>query len=313
MPELPEVETARRAAIAVAVGRRIVGVTVADDTIVFEQVSPARIRRALLGRQVRAVRRHGKHFWFELDRRPWLSVHFGMAGGLHTSRRRGVRLVSSGRRTEPGWPPRFTKLRLAFEGGHELAIADGRRLGRIRLRQDPATEPPIAGLGLRRPPRAAGRRAVPRACPGPRGAGQGAPARPVVRGGRRELDRRRGALSGAHRAPAPGPIAVRPGARPAASPAALGRSGRGRSARRQRPLPAIVAVPPALELAARRHRQRRRHPPGDDRRPHRRLGAGRPAVRGLPAHPAVELLRCRRGPMVWPDHVRESPQSLIYI
>jgi len=148
MPELPEVETARRAAIAVAVGRRIVGVTVADDTIVFEQVSPARIRRALLGRQVRAVRRHGKHFWFELDRRPWLSVHFGMAGGLHTSRRRGVRLVSTGRRTEPGWPPRFTKLRLAFEGGHELAIADGRRLGRIRLRQDPATEPPIAALGF---------------------------------------------------------------------------------------------------------------------------------------------------------------------
>jgi len=148
MPELPEVETARRAAIAVAVGRRIVGLTVADDTIVFERVSPARIRRALLGRQVRAVRRHGKHFWFELDRRPWLSVHFGMAGGLHTSRRRGVRLVSTGRRTEPAWPPRFTKLRLAFEGGHELVIADGRRLGRIRLRQDPATEPPIAGLGF---------------------------------------------------------------------------------------------------------------------------------------------------------------------
>ena len=148
MPELPEVETARRAAIAVAVGRRIVGLTVADDTIVFERVSPARIRRALLGRQVRAVRRHGKHFWFELDRRPWLSVHFGMAGGLHTSRRQGVRLVSSGRHTEPGWPPRFTKLRLAFEGGHELAIADGRRLGRIRLRRDPATEPPIAGLGF---------------------------------------------------------------------------------------------------------------------------------------------------------------------
>ena len=148
MPELPEVETARRAAIAVAVGRRIVGVTVVDDTIVFERVPPARIRRALLGRRVHAVRRHGKHFWFELDRRPWLSVHFGMAGGLHTSRQRGVRLISSGRRTEPGWPPRFTKLRLAFEDGHELAIADGRRLARIRLRRDPATEPPIAALGF---------------------------------------------------------------------------------------------------------------------------------------------------------------------
>ena len=148
MPELPEVETARRAAHDAAVGRRIVGVAVADDPIVFEGVSPARIRRAVLGRRVRAVRRHGKHFWFELDRRPWLSVHFGMAGGLHTSRWKGVRLVSGGHRVESGWPPRFTKLRLRLSGGRELAIVDGRRLGRIRLREDPAAEPPINGLGF---------------------------------------------------------------------------------------------------------------------------------------------------------------------
>ena len=279
MPELPEVEIARRAAIAVAVGRRIVDVTVADDAIVFEQVSPARIRRALLGRQVRAVRRHGKHFWFELDRRPWVSVHFGMAGGLHTSRRRGVRLVSSGRRTEPGWPPRFTKLRLAFEGGHELVIADGRRLGRIRLRQDPATEPPIAGLGfdaLRGLPGAARFRELARE--------RAAPVKALL------LDQSFAAgvgnwiadevLFGAHRAPAPGPIAVRPGARPAARAAALGRPARGRRARRPRPLPAGLALPSTLGLAARRHRQRRHHPPGDGRRPHRRLGAGRSAVTG---------------------------------
>ena len=166
MPELPEVETARRAAIAVAAGRRIVDVAVADDPIVFEGVRPARIREAVLGRWVRAVRRHGKHVWFELDRRPWLAVHFGMAGGLHTSRHRGVRLVSTGRRVEAGWPPRFTKLRLAFEDGHELAVADGRRLGRIRLRRDPAAEPPIAALGfdaLHGVPRTARFRALARA------------------------------------------------------------------------------------------------------------------------------------------------------
>src|SRR5262245_2325056 len=148
MPELPEVETARRAAAAVAVGRRIVGAVAADDAIVFEGVPPARIRRAVLGRRVRAVRRHGKHFWFELDRRPWLAVHFGMAGGLHTSRQRSVRLVSRGHRTESGWPPRFTKLRLVLEGRHEVAIVDGRRLGRIRLRLDPVAEPPVSRLGF---------------------------------------------------------------------------------------------------------------------------------------------------------------------
>src|SRR5581483_7499716 len=118
MPELPEVEAARRAAQAVARGRRITDAHVANDPIVFEGVAPARIRRALLGRRVKAVRRHGKHLWLELDRRPWPCLHFGMTGGIHLPAGRAVRLVS-----------------------------DGRRLGRIRLRRDPASEPPIAALG----------------------------------------------------------------------------------------------------------------------------------------------------------------------
>src|SRR5512147_2829385 len=70
MPELPEVEAARRAVHKVAAGRRIVEAYVADDPIVFEGVAPARFRRALVGRRVKAVRRHGKHLWLELDRRP---------------------------------------------------------------------------------------------------------------------------------------------------------------------------------------------------------------------------------------------------
>src|SRR5262245_25177491 len=147
MPELPEVEAARQAAAAVAVGRRITVVRVADDPIVFAGGSPARLRRALLGRRVRAVRRHGKHLWLELDRRPWLSVHFGMAGGLPPPRRGTVRLMS-GHGAQSGWPPRFTRLLVQFDDGGALAIADGRRLGRIRVRRDPAAEPPIAGLGF---------------------------------------------------------------------------------------------------------------------------------------------------------------------
>jgi formamidopyrimidine-DNA glycosylase len=162
MPELPEVEAARRAAQKVAKGRRIVEAHVADDPIVFEGVAPARIRRALEGRRVKAVRRHGKHLWLELDRRPWPCLHFGMTGGIHVPRPtagaaarraarpagRVVRLVSDGSVDRPDWPPRFTKLHLRFAGGGELALADGRRLGRIRLRKDPATEPPISTLGF---------------------------------------------------------------------------------------------------------------------------------------------------------------------
>ncbi|HKW93431.1 MAG TPA: DNA-formamidopyrimidine glycosylase family protein [Methylomirabilota bacterium] len=162
MPELPEVEAARRAAHKVAKGRRIVEAHVAEDPIVYEGVAPARVRRALVGRRVKAVRRHGKHLWLELDRRPWPCLHFGMTGGIHVPRPpagaaarraalpagRAVRLVSDGNVDRPDWPPRFTKLHLRFADGGELALADGRRLGRIRLRTDPATEPPISALGF---------------------------------------------------------------------------------------------------------------------------------------------------------------------
>ena len=148
MPELPEVEAARRVTAALAVGRRIVGVWCAVDPIVFEGVTPRRVTAALRGRRVRAVRRHGKHFWLELDGRPWLLMHFGMTGGVHVPQRPSVRLKSSRGASAPGWPPRFVKLRLTFDDGGELAIADGRRLGRIRLRHDPRREPPLTGLGF---------------------------------------------------------------------------------------------------------------------------------------------------------------------
>jgi formamidopyrimidine-DNA glycosylase len=148
VPELPEVEAARRLAARVAVGRRIVQVWCAADPIVFDRVTPARVRAALLGRRVRATGRHGKHLWLELDRRPWLLMHFGMTGGLHVPARPPLRLRSTRGWAPPGWPPRFAKLLLRFDDGSALAMADARRLGRIRLREDPRREPPLAGLGF---------------------------------------------------------------------------------------------------------------------------------------------------------------------
>jgi formamidopyrimidine-DNA glycosylase len=160
MPELPEVERGRRIAVKVAAGRRIVEARCADDPIVFEGVPPAKLREALVGRRVLGVKRHGKHLWFELDGRPWPCLHFGMTGGFHTAPGGPiVRLRSSGKphpggrggspnSTQVAWPPRFTKLQLVFDNGAELIVADARRLGRIRLRHDPAKEPPISLLGF---------------------------------------------------------------------------------------------------------------------------------------------------------------------
>jgi formamidopyrimidine-DNA glycosylase len=149
MPELPEVEAARRLVNQVAAGGRIVDVWCADDRIMLDGVTPAALRAALTGRTLRQAHRHGKHLWLELDRRPWPVFHFGMSGGFYSTSRSSVRLVSSrSAADETIWPPRFTKLRLALASGSELAFADGRRLGRIRLRQDPRTEPPVSALGF---------------------------------------------------------------------------------------------------------------------------------------------------------------------
>jgi formamidopyrimidine-DNA glycosylase len=149
MPELPEVERGRRIAMKIARGRRITEARCADDPIVFERVPAARFRRALLGRRVQAVKRHGKHLWFELDRRPWPCLHFGMTGGFHTAPGGPrVKLKSSRKKPDRSWPPPFTKLQLIFDDGGELIVADPRRLGRIRLRRDPAHEPPISRLGF---------------------------------------------------------------------------------------------------------------------------------------------------------------------
>ncbi len=135
MPELPEVETARRRAERALRGRRIAAVAVVPDPIVYDGVTPSRFAAALRGRRVRAVRRKGKHLWMELDRRPWPLFHFGMTGSFEIY--------------HDGVPrPRFWKVEIATEDGTHLAMSDPRRLGRLRLRRSPETEDPLSRLGF---------------------------------------------------------------------------------------------------------------------------------------------------------------------
>ena len=135
MPELPEVETARRRAERALRGLRIAAVAVAPDPIVYHGVRPSRFAAALRGRRVLAVRRKGKHLWMELDRRPWPLFHFGMTGSFEIYR--------------DGVPrPRFWKVELAMEDGTRLAMPDPRRFGRIRLQERPEDEHPLASLGF---------------------------------------------------------------------------------------------------------------------------------------------------------------------
>jgi formamidopyrimidine-DNA glycosylase len=135
VPELPEVETARRLAERALRGRRIARATAAPDPIVCSGVSPGRFAAALTGRRVLAVGRRGKHLFLELDRRPWPLLHLGMSGALRLSR--------------DGEPlPRFWKAAITAEGGARVVLTDPRRLGRIRLQERPEEEHPLASLGF---------------------------------------------------------------------------------------------------------------------------------------------------------------------
>ena len=134
MPELPEVEQRRAFAERHLAGQTIERVVAARDTIVYEGVTPESFARKLTGRKVIHVLRKGKQIWFELDQRPWPTMHFGMGGNFYHYRSRGER-------------PRYWKLELHTTEGTRLAMTNPRRLGRIRLLRDPPREPPISLLG----------------------------------------------------------------------------------------------------------------------------------------------------------------------
>jgi formamidopyrimidine-DNA glycosylase len=148
LPELPEVERARRLLEGLLVGRRLRRAWCDDDDIVFDDQSPSEVARRLQGRSVVAVRRRGKYLWWELDRRPWPVLHLGMTGQWVTPQVGPIRLASSPRRIVHAWPPRFAKLVLRLSDDTEVAMTDARRFGRIRLRDDPEHETPIAALGF---------------------------------------------------------------------------------------------------------------------------------------------------------------------
>lgn len=135
MPELPEVETSRREVERAMLGKYIRAVNTVDDRIVYDGVTPAAVVKSLTGRMVIGSQRRGKHFWLELDQRPWPVFHFGMTGWMH---------VYHGEAERPGhW-----KIELVLDDDIRVALRDPRRLGRIRLRYDPLNEPPINLLGF---------------------------------------------------------------------------------------------------------------------------------------------------------------------
>lgn len=146
MPELPEVESARRVISRAALRRRIVAVD-DSDRYVCRPHSPGELRDALVGRAITAAHRVGKSIWCDTasgrSGGPALGVHLGMSGKIVIADRDGTEIDGGDRwegRRLPG-DYRWSRFSLEFADGGRLMLVDPRRLGRIRL------DPPVERLG----------------------------------------------------------------------------------------------------------------------------------------------------------------------
>jgi formamidopyrimidine-DNA glycosylase len=149
MPELPEVETARRTMSAALKGKRIRTAEFPPDSIVHSKLPPGALLAAVEGATVIDVHRKGKYWWLELDRRPWLFGHLGMAGWVRELGKESIRLREHGNAPweDADGNVRFMKMRLTAEDGRAVVMSDGRRLARLWLAESPEASKNVAALG----------------------------------------------------------------------------------------------------------------------------------------------------------------------
>jgi formamidopyrimidine-DNA glycosylase len=144
VPELPEVETARRLIADHALHRRIAGVDDADS-FVCRPHSPGQLGDALVGRTLTAACRRGKTLWCptsglgpSAEPGPDLGIHLGMGGRIVVTSPDGQVFEGGEPRRRDAQPRKaeWTRFALEFADGGSLALFDKRRLGRVRLDPD---------------------------------------------------------------------------------------------------------------------------------------------------------------------------------
>jgi len=157
MPELPEVETIRRALELHLGGRAVTGLR-GRPVRLRRPLDVERLRANLVGARFGQPRRRGKFLLLDTGPAGTLLVHLGMSG----------RLILAAGRSVPEAP--HTHLALELDDGRELRLVDPRRfgladwLGRGQELTDPSlarlgVEPLDPGLVTALPPLLAGRRA----------------------------------------------------------------------------------------------------------------------------------------------------------
>ncbi|KAK4735732.1 hypothetical protein R3W88_009993 [Solanum pinnatisectum] len=147
MPELPEVEAARRAIEDNCIGKKIVKAIIADDSKVIDGVSPVDFKASLEGKTIVAANRKGKNIWIELDSPPFPTFQFGMAGAIYIKGVAVTKYKRSAVKDDDEWPSKYSKVFLELDDGLELSFTDKRRFARVRSLEDPVSVPPISELG----------------------------------------------------------------------------------------------------------------------------------------------------------------------
>jgi formamidopyrimidine-DNA glycosylase len=130
VPELPEVEAARRVVERAAVGRTIRTLLVMHPAL--ERCISPEERHSLAGRRVTAVERRGKHQLIRLDDGRVLHVHFRMAGDWDV-----------GRASDP--PPRHARALFNFTDGDRVSLVDSRALCTLTLHDSAEAALPALG------------------------------------------------------------------------------------------------------------------------------------------------------------------------
>lgn len=130
MPELPEVETLRRALAKELEGRTLKALRIYEPRL-LQNASEQKLQRALVGCRLRAVKRRAKFLLFDFGKNTVI-LHLRMTGGLTLS---------------PIENPRFA---FAFTRDKTLYFSDTRRLAMLHLVPSAHAHelPPLAELGI---------------------------------------------------------------------------------------------------------------------------------------------------------------------
>lgn len=179
MPELGEVAHAASLLRQFLLGRTIKSVeAIVDEKLFVAPLTNVVFQNELTGATVTDVNRNGKYFWFEINKRKTVLLHFGMTGWIHVKdvythfiamenagdvkQKKFIEEMKSRNEDMPKgpvitekksevWPPKFVKFSFDLDNGKTLAFTDPRRLGKVRLLDVPSSEvqslEPVSKLG----------------------------------------------------------------------------------------------------------------------------------------------------------------------